>query len=136
MTIVYSMKIGELARRAGVRASSIRYYESIHLLPEPERVSGQRRYGPEAVRLLAVIAAARRGGLSLDEIRELLVADRAGSPVGMELRRIAQDKLPEIDARIEEAHAKRRWLEAASECACTALDDCSLVLAGDRDGCA
>jgi MerR family redox-sensitive transcriptional activator SoxR len=66
--------IGELARRSGLRPSAIRYYESIEVLPEPPRVSGRRRYPPETQRTLAVIGAARRAGLSLDEVRELLAS--------------------------------------------------------------
>ncbi len=71
------MRIGLVSRRAGVRASSIRYYESIGLLPEPKREGLQRRYGPEVLRLIAVIGAAQRAGLSLVEIRKLLTASRS-----------------------------------------------------------
>jgi DNA-binding transcriptional MerR regulator len=54
------LTIGEVARRAGKRASSIRYYESIGLLPTPRRVGGQRRYATETLRTLAVIDVAQR----------------------------------------------------------------------------
>lgn len=66
------MRIGEVAGRAGVRVSLIRYYEQIGLLPQPERVSGQRRYDETVLRRLSVIDVAQRAGLSLDEIRELV----------------------------------------------------------------
>ena len=80
------MPIGELARRAGLRPSAIRYYESIGLLPEPPRVAGQRRYPPQAQRTLSVIGAAQRAGLSLDEIRELLVASDGDRAVSVQLQ--------------------------------------------------
>ena len=83
------LTIGELARRAGRRASSIRYYEQIGLLPEPGRVGGQRRYRPDSVRTLAVIDTAQRAGLSLDEIRALLGAARGSGGAVEELRLIA-----------------------------------------------
>src|SRR3712207_3362178 len=54
--------IGELASRAGVRPSTVRYYEAIGLLPEPLRISGRRRYGAETLRALAVIGTAQRAG--------------------------------------------------------------------------
>ncbi len=121
------MRIGEVARRAGVRSSSIRYYESIGLLPEPEREGPQRRYGPEVLRLLAVIDAAQRAGLSLSEIRELLSASQSGRPVGEQLRALASRKLPEVAALIEHAEAVQRWLRAAATCRCLTLDDCPLL---------
>src|SRR3989442_829672 len=72
------LTIGEIATRAGVRTSSIRYYESIGVLPEPERRNGQRRYGPEAVERLKVIAVAQQAGFSLSEIGELLASSDEG----------------------------------------------------------
>ncbi len=129
------MRIGEVARRAGVRSSSIRYYESIGLLPEPEREGPQRRYGPEVLRLLAVIDAAQRAGLSLAEIRELLSASRSGRPVGEQLRALATRKLPDVSALIEHAEAVQRWLQAAATCECVTLDDCPLLDGTASTGC-
>jgi MerR family transcriptional regulator, redox-sensitive transcriptional activator SoxR len=54
------LTIGEVARRAGVATSSIRYYERIELLPTPERVSGQRRYGSDVLGKLGLIGVAQR----------------------------------------------------------------------------
>ena len=118
--------IGEVARRAGVRPSAIRYYESIGLLPETQRVSGRRRYPAEILRTLSVIGAAQRAGLSLDEVRELLAAADARGTVSERLRAIAQRKLPEVDALIERARLVRTWLEAAADCRCPTLEDCPL----------
>ena len=89
------LTIGELARRTARRASSIRYYEAIGLLPEPVRISGRRRYTEEAVRTLTVVDTAQRAGLSLDEIRTLLAAEPGDAGAAEELRRIAERKLPE-----------------------------------------
>jgi MerR family redox-sensitive transcriptional activator SoxR len=118
------LKIGEVARRAGLRKSAIRYYESIGLLAEPERVSGQRLYDASVLRRLAVIDIGQRAGLSLAEIRVLL--DAGNEPAGERLRGIASAKLPEIDALIHRAEAMRAWLEAAQACECEAIDDCAL----------
>jgi MerR family transcriptional regulator, redox-sensitive transcriptional activator SoxR len=118
------MRIGEIARQAGVRVSLIRYYEEIGLLPEPERVSGQRRYDDSVLRRLAVIDVAQRAGLSLDEIRELV---RHGTdPMSEQLRQLAERRLPEIDALIERAQRVRAWLQAATSCGCQSIDDCVL----------
>ena len=119
-----SMRIGEVAERAGVRVTLLRYYETIGLLPEPPRVSGQRRYDETVLRRLAVIDVAQRAGLSLDEIRELL--DHGSDPLSDGLRELAERRLPEIDALIERAQRVRAWLQAATTCGCVSVDECAL----------
>jgi MerR family redox-sensitive transcriptional activator SoxR len=118
------MRIGEVARRAGVRVSLIRYYEEIGLLPEPPRVSGQRRYDDTVLRRLAVIDVAQRAGLTLDEIRELV--EHGNDPMSERLREVAERRLPEIDALIDRAQRVRTWLQLASGCDCERIDDCVL----------
>jgi MerR family redox-sensitive transcriptional activator SoxR len=118
------MRIGEVADQAGVRVSLIRYYEDVGLLPEPERVSGQRRYEQSVLRRLAVIDVAQRAGLSLVEIKQLL--EHGNDPMSERLRTLAERRLPEIDALIERARLVRGWLEAASTCGCDRIDDCAL----------
>jgi MerR family transcriptional regulator, redox-sensitive transcriptional activator SoxR len=86
--------IGELARRTGLRASAIRYYEEIGVLPEPLRVGGQRRYHDDALRRLAVVATAQRAGLSLAEIRTLLQAGPGDRAAVEALRGIAAEGFP------------------------------------------
>ena len=118
------MRIGEVARRAGVRVSLIRYYEEIGVLPEPQRVSGQRRYDDTVLRRLAVIDVAQRAGLALDEIRELI--EHGNDPLSDRLRELAERRLPEIDALIERATRVRAWLQAATHCGCERIDECAL----------
>jgi MerR family transcriptional regulator, redox-sensitive transcriptional activator SoxR len=124
-----SLTIGELARLTERRASSIRYYEEIGLLPPAERVSGQRRYAPETVRTLTVIDTAQRAGLTLEEIKPLLGGETET------LREVAERKLPELEELIARAEVARRWLEAAARCECPTLDDCALFEPG-ATGCA
>lgn len=120
------MPIGEVARLSGRAASSIRYYEQIGLLPEPIRVSGQRRYSDHYVRMLAVIDTAQRAGLSLDEIKILLAAAGGGKGANEELRGIANRKLAQVTAEIERAIRIRNWLEKAAHCECPDLGECAL----------
>jgi MerR family transcriptional regulator, redox-sensitive transcriptional activator SoxR len=120
------LSIGEVARRTGRRASSIRYYESIGLLPEPPRVGGRRVYGEETVRALSVVATAQRAGLTLDEIRLLLGARGDDAASVDRLREVAERKLPEIEAQLERTALVKAWLEAAADCRCPTLDDCPL----------
>jgi redox-sensitive transcriptional activator SoxR len=121
------LTIGELARLTGRRASAIRYYEEIGLLPEPIRVGGQRRYDHSAVRNLAVIDTCQRAGLPLDDIGRLLEATPGQDTAAVQrLRQVAERRLPELAASIERAVLVRQWLEAAARCECPSLDDCCL----------
>lgn len=119
------LRIGQVAADAGMRASSIRYYESVGVLPEPERVSGQRRYSPEILTRLRFIDVAQQAGFSLDEIRELLDGSERDQ-ASERLRALAQRKLPDVEALISRAEAMKDWLRAADGCECPTLDMCAL----------
>ncbi len=121
-----TLTIGDVAREVGLKTSTIRYYESVGVLPEPERRSGQRRYTPATVRRLRVIEVAKRAGFSLDEARLLLATENGQAPAHERVRELAQRKLPEVDALIAHARAMREWLSTATRCACTTLDVCLL----------
>lgn len=120
------LTIGQLAQRFGLKASAIRYYERVGVLPEPARESGQRRYDADAVKRVEVLEVAKRAGFSLDEARLLLERTEAGSAAFEVLPELAGQKLLEIDARIARAQAMRSWLLAASDCCCATLDVCAL----------
>ena len=119
------MTIGEVAARAGVRTSAIRYYEAVGVLPEPDRVAGQRRYDDHVLRRLAIVDVAQRAGFTLDEVRELFGGADGGAAHEV-VRSLADRKLPAIEALIDRAEAMRCWLEAARACECPTLDVCSL----------
>jgi MerR family transcriptional regulator, redox-sensitive transcriptional activator SoxR len=118
--------IGELARLTGKRASALRYYEQIGLLPAPARVDGHRRYHPGVVRTLAVIDTGQRAGLALEEIKTLLEVSPDDGEAISRLREVAERKLPQIKALIEHSQIVREWLECAARCECPDLDQCPL----------
>ncbi len=118
--------IGQLAQRFGLKTSAIRFYERIGVLPPPKRENGQRRYGPDAVRRLAVLEVAKRAGFTLEEARLLLQRTQAGSPAFEALRELAARKLPDVEELIARAEAMRTWLLTATQCSCTSLDVCAL----------
>lgn len=124
-----NLSIGEVAVQAGVSVSALRYYERIGLLPAAEREQGRRRFPVSIVRRLGIIAAAKRAGLSLAEIRSLLGAVDAGAPLREPLRALAERSLPGAEAQVERAVRQRDWLAAASICGCASLDDCALFAA-------
>jgi MerR family transcriptional regulator, redox-sensitive transcriptional activator SoxR len=119
------LTIGDVARQAGINASAIRYYERIGVLPAAERHAGQRRYSPETVGRLRIIAAAKQAGFTLEQTRALLEADADGA-ADAELRALAGRKLPEVETLIARAEAMRGWLLSARECTCETLDVCGL----------
>lgn len=125
-----ALGIGEVARKAGVSISAIRFYEREGLLPEAERLSGKRRFGLDTVRRLGVIDIAKQAGFSLSEVRALLDSIDRGAPAHEELQVLATRKLPEIDALIERARAMRDWLAIAGACGCESLEDCPLFADG------
>src|SRR5829696_2348611 len=111
-----TLTIGQLAKRAGLNLSAIRYYEAKGLLPEAPRVSGQRRFTEETLARLRVIDVAKRAGFTLDDIRILLDASDAGEPAHESLRELALRKLPEVDELIARAERVRGWLATAARC--------------------
>jgi MerR family redox-sensitive transcriptional activator SoxR len=121
-----TLSIGQVAGKAGISVSAIRYYERNGLLPEAERVSGQRRFAEETLRRLEVIEVAKQAGFSLDEVCALLASIDEGVPAHEQLQALAARKLPEIDALIDRARSMRDWLAVASVCGCESLDDCGL----------
>jgi MerR family redox-sensitive transcriptional activator SoxR len=117
------MLIGDLARRAGVRPSAIRYYEGVGLLAPPARQSGRRVYDTAAVTQLQVISAARALGFGIREIRTLI---QGGRSVTDRWRALARRKLPELESLIGRATRMKRLLEAGLNCSCVRMEDCLL----------
>jgi len=122
------LTIGQVAEHAGLRTSHIRFYERVGVLPQPERVSGQRRYRAEVLHRLSIIDVAQRAGLTLEEIAPLTNADDRGADAGRHIRAVAEEKLPQIDALIARARAVKQWLEVAQSCDCTSVDVCGLFV--------
>ena len=106
------LAIGELARRTGVTASALRYYEELGLLPAPARVSGQRRYPESAATIVAAIRLHSDAGFTLAEQKALL-ASPGGTP---DWRELAQRKLAELDERIARAQAAREAIRYGLRC--------------------
>ena len=106
------LTIGELARRSGVTASALRYYEELGLLPAPARISGQRRYPESAATIVAAIRLYSAAGFTLAEQRAL-VAPSDGAP---DWRELAQRKLAELDEQIARAQAAREAIRYGLRC--------------------
>jgi DNA-binding transcriptional MerR regulator len=121
------LTIGELARRAGVTASALRYYEELGLLPPPTRFSGQRRYPESAARLVAAILLYSDAGFTLTEQKTLLAA-HASTPG--ERRQLMQRKLTELDEQIARAQAAREAISHGLHCPHEDITQCPNYNAG------
>jgi DNA-binding transcriptional MerR regulator len=107
------LTIGELARRAGVTTSTLRYYEERGLLPAPARISGQRRYPESAARIVGTILLYSEAGFTLAE-QQTLLATRDDTPG--DRRGLMRRKLAELDEQIARAQAARDAIEHALRC--------------------
>src|SRR5947209_6235536 len=117
------LTISEVARRAGLRTSTIRYYEQIGILLPAQRVSGQRRYDGAVLRRLAVIQHARQTGFTLDEIRELFFGFNKDAPPSERWQELSSRKLAELDEEIERIKTMQGLLQRIQNCQCDALDE-------------
>ena len=112
------MLIGEVAKRAGVTASTVRYYERASILPKPRRKNGIRQYDDDVLKRLSMIRLAQSAGLTLKETRTLLRAMEQKGNAVMELQRLAIKKLPELQTALERARTLVELMTAAQSCGC------------------
>jgi DNA-binding transcriptional MerR regulator len=131
------MRIGEVARLAGVNVETLRYYERRGLIEEPARgINGHREYDEETVRFVKAVKAAQQLGFTLEEIAEHARLTRAGRPHEAVRTRVAQ-KIDEVDSKIASLRRVREELARVVGCACDSLDHCTCGAAylarGGRD---
>jgi MerR family redox-sensitive transcriptional activator SoxR len=127
------LTIGEVARRSGVAASALRFYEERGLIASGRAGSGHRRYPRPVLRRIAFIVFAQRIGLTLDEIgAELakLPPDRA--PTRRDWSRLARTWTSRIDQRIAELERLKLGLTECIGCGCLSIERCRLANPGDR----
>jgi len=127
------MTIGEVARRSGVAASALRFYEDRDLIVSERAGSGHRRYPRSVLRRIAFIVFAQRVGLTLDEIGPELAKlppDRA--PTRRDWSRLSSKWGSRIDQRIGELERLKAGLTECIGCGCLSLDRCKLSNPDDR----
>jgi DNA-binding transcriptional MerR regulator len=105
------LTIGEVARRAGVATSAVRYYERCGLLAPDARRSGQRRYSEATLRRLVFVGMLQDAGLRLDDIAGILAAGSVD-----EWKAIARERLTVLDAEIARLQQARTYLQGALLC--------------------
>ena len=129
------LSIGEVARRTGVAASALRFYEERGLIASERAGAGHRRYRRPVLRRIAFIVFAQRIGLTLDEIAAELAklpGDRV--PSRRDWSRLSSTWSSRIDARIAELERLKAGLTECIGCGCLSLDRCRLANPDDRAG--
>jgi MerR family redox-sensitive transcriptional activator SoxR len=125
------MSIGQVAREAGVRPSTLRYYESIGLLPVPARRSGRRRYSPDVLHRLAIIHTAQQAGFTLDEMRILFDDLPDSEYASAQWRALVDDKLQQLAVLMRNVLSMKALLEDIRSCADDELEEC-VYLTGQK----
>src|SRR5713226_8200879 len=122
------MKIGELAARANLNASAIRYYEKLGLLAAPQRLGGQRRYSSDALSRVLLIRFATDMGFTLSEIKLFLSGLHDDTPVGPRWKKLAARKLIEVEQNIVRSLKLKALLQGLRRCHCASLQQCVRAL--------
>jgi MerR family redox-sensitive transcriptional activator SoxR len=127
------LSIGELAERAGVATSALRYYESEGLIASERSPGGQRRYARETLRRVAFIRVAQTVGLSLEDIRRAFdLLPQGRTPTKADWTRLSRSWRPLLDERIAMMNALRDQLDSCIGCGCLSLKRCALYNPGDQ----
>lgn len=124
-----NLTIGDAAKAAGVSAKMIRYYESIGLIsPAPRSAAGYRFYDDRDVQTLRFIRRARDLGFLVEDIARLLQLWRDGSRSSADVKRLAQEHIAALQAKIDALQSMRRTLEhLAGNCHGDARPDCPIL---------
>ena len=128
------LTISEVAKRAGIRASAIRYYESVRLLPAPRRSGGRRRYDADVLRRISFIQVAQAAGLTIAEIQTLVNELDDDTALSDRWQKLARQKLTEVDALMRKLEDMKLMLANALRCRCTNLDECMDCIIGAETG--
>jgi MerR family redox-sensitive transcriptional activator SoxR len=129
------LTIGQLAERAGVATSAIRFYEEKGLVRSTRTTGNQRRYAKSTLRRVAFIRAAQQVGLRLEEVAEALstLPDNR-TPTKSDWHRISKEWKPRLEEQIRRIRLLEQRLDSCIGCGCLSLKSCSLMNPGDVAG--
>lgn len=127
------LTIGQLAQRAGVATSALRFYEAEGLLAGSRSAGGHRQYPRHALRRVAFIRAAQTVGLSLPQIKAALATlPDSRTPTKADWAKLSASWAPLLDARIAALQELRGKLTGCIGCGCLSLKACALYNPQDR----
>jgi MerR family redox-sensitive transcriptional activator SoxR len=118
------LSIGQLAAKAELNASTLRYYESVGLLPAPERKNGQRRYDESLLDRINFIKIAQHTGFSIQEIAILLEGFETGNSLSERWEQMAKQKRSELEGRKKQINSMIQILDYGLSCKCLNWSEC------------
>jgi MerR family transcriptional regulator, copper efflux regulator len=123
------LTIGEAAERSGLPAKTIRFYEEIGLVkPARRRGNGYRVFGEDDLHMLRFVERARRLGFTVEDCRQLLALYRDRDRTSAEVKALTEQRIGEIDGKIEALVAMRRTLaRLATRCHGDDRPDCPIL---------
>lgn len=124
MAKAIGLRVGEVAQRAGLLPTTLRYYESIGLLPNPQRENGNRRYDASVFERLEMIRTAQQAGFTLAEIRVLFDEILWNEAPAAKWNSLIQRKLTEINGMLVNIQNMKHLLEDILECDNEHLAEC------------
>jgi MerR family redox-sensitive transcriptional activator SoxR len=119
------LSIGQLAARADLNASTLRYYESVGLLPSPERKNGQRRYDESLLDQINFIKIAQQTGFSIQEINVLLEGFETDNSLSERWEQMAKQKRSELEDRKKQINSMIQILDNGLSCKCLTWSECN-----------
>lgn len=125
------LSIGQLADKAEVNASTLRYYESVGLLPAPERKNGRRQYDERILDRIHFIKIAQQTGFSIQEIIILLEGFEPGDSLSDRWEQMARQKRSELQERKKQLNSMIRILESGLSCKCMTWSECKTRIETD-----
>jgi MerR family transcriptional regulator, redox-sensitive transcriptional activator SoxR len=123
-----------VARRSGIAASALRYYEREGLLQPSARSSNRRIYSPQVMGRIRIIQFAREAGFTIAEIRAFIKNYPTGAIPSVRWQKLADRKLHEIDALIARATRMKTLLRSGFKCSCLTIEDCERLMLGNERG--
>ena len=118
--------IGEVAKRSGLAASAIRYYESVGVVPKPARSNGRRVYDERWMKWLALVVLAQEGGFSIKETKQIVQQfSNTKSPPSKRWKKAAQAKLNELERQRRRIDQMQQILKMSMQCRCPSIEDCA-----------
>jgi MerR family redox-sensitive transcriptional activator SoxR len=128
----FGVTIGEVAAKATIATSTIRYYERSGLLKQPLRKNGRRVYSDDVLHELVIIEFAKETGFTLSETKLLLHGFPENTPASARWKKMAREKIHELDVALAKTKAMRDMLEAMTSCRCRKLEQCAQGLERNR----
>jgi MerR family redox-sensitive transcriptional activator SoxR len=127
-----TIAIGALAKRSGIAASALRFYEAQGLITSTRSAGGRRVFARDALRRVAFIRVAQSVGLSLQDVRAALIRlPDQRTPTRLDWERLSRAWRPILDRRIDSLIGLRERLTSCIGCGCLSLKTCALYNPGD-----